>query len=142
MALSRDRMIKRREKNIYGDPMAANTRIFKGALGCLDASGNAVPGSTATGLKARGVCFGGSDAQGEANNLGGAAGAIRSDLRPGIYPFKNSASADAITRADIKNDCYIVDDETVAKTSGSSTRSIAGKIIDVDGDGVWVEVGV
>src|SRR5690606_37217685 len=109
MALTNDRLIRRREKNIYHDPIAANTRIYKGALGCLDASGNAVPGTTATGLKARGVCFGGTDAVGQANNLGGAAGAVLADLRPGIYAFKNSASADLITRADIKNDCYIVD---------------------------------
>lgn len=142
MALTNDRLIKRREKNIHHDPMAANTRIWKGALSCLDASGNAVPGSTSTTLKARGVCFGGTDSVGQANNLGGAAGAVLADIRPGTYAFKNSASADLIARADIGNTCYIVDDETVAKTNGSSTRSVAGKIINVDGDGVWVEVGV
>lgn len=142
MALSKDRLTKRREKSIYHDPMAADVRIFKGALACLDASGNAVPGSTATTLKTRGVCFGGTDAVGQANNVGGAAGAVLADIRPGVYAFKNSASADLITRADIKADCYIVDDETVAKTSGTSTRSIAGKIINVDSDGVWVEVGM
>jgi hypothetical protein len=142
MALAKDRLIKRREKTMYSDPIAANTRIYKGALACLDATGNAVPGSTSTTLKARGVCFGGTDSTGQANNLGGAAGAVRADIRPGVYPFKNSASGDLITRADIKTDCYIVDDETVAKTSGTSTRSIAGKVIDVDSDGVWVEVGM
>jgi hypothetical protein len=140
MALTNDRMIKRREKNIHHDPIAANTRIFKGALGCLDASGNAVPGSTSTTLKARGVCFGGTDTVGQANNLGGSAGAVLADLRPGIYPFNNSASGDLITRADIGNNCYIVDDVTVAKTNGTSTRSVAGKIINVDSEGVWVEI--
>jgi len=140
MALANDRLIKRREKNIHHDPMAANTRIYKGALGCLDALGNAVPGSTSTTLKARGVCFGGTDAVGQANNLGGSAGAVLADLRPGIYAFNNSASTDQITRADIKNDCYIVDDFTVAKTNGSSTRSVAGKVVNVDADGVWVEI--
>jgi hypothetical protein len=40
----------------------------------------------------------------------------------------------------IGNDCYIVDDQTVAKTNGTATRSIAGKIRAVDAQGVWVEI--
>ena len=50
-------------------------------------------------------------------------------------------AADAIVRADVGADCYIVDDQTVAKTNGSNTRSVAGKIIAVDADGVWVKIG-
>ena len=38
-------------------------------------------------------------------------------------PFANSASGDLITAAEVGSDCYIVDDQTVAKTNGSSTRS-------------------
>ena len=34
---------------------------------------------------------------------------------------------------------YIVDDETVAKTDGTATRSAAGKVVGLDSDGVWVE---
>jgi hypothetical protein len=34
---------------------------------------------------------------------------------------------------------FIVDDETVAKTNGSSTRSVAGICRGVDAQGVWVE---
>jgi hypothetical protein len=32
-----------------------------------------------------------------------------------------------------------VDDQTVAKTDGSTTRSVAGIVRGVDTDGVWVE---
>jgi hypothetical protein len=47
-----------------------------------------------------------------------------------------------ITRAEIGDDCYIVDDSTVAKTNpGGNTRSVAGKIVDVDAKGVWVRIG-
>ena len=53
--------------------------------------------------------------------------------------FANSAAADAITLADIGADCYIVDDQTVAKTSATNTRSVAGKVFDVDAEGVWVD---
>ena len=38
--------------------------------------------------------------------------------------------------------CYIVDDQTVAKTDGSSARSKAGTIVNVDDQGVWVRIGV
>ena len=63
------------------------------------------------------------------------AGAVNGTAEAGTFAFANSASGDLIARADIGNDCYIVDDQTVAKTNGSSTRSIAGKVYDVDADG-------
>ena len=59
-------------------------------------------------------------------------------IRKGTFRFGNSASGDLIAIADIGNDCYIVDDQTVAKTNGTNTRSVAGKVHDVDAEGVWV----
>ncbi len=61
-------------------------------------------------------------------------------MRRGCFRFANSAAADLIALADIGADCYVVDDQTVAKTSASNTRSIAGKVRDVDAAGVWVEI--
>ena len=52
----------------------------------------------------------------------------------------NSSSADLIEGDDIGKTAYIVDDETVALTDGSSSRSAAGTIYDVDDLGVWVEI--
>ena len=101
---------------------------------CLNASGNAVPGSVSTTLKARGV------AQEQVDNSSGAAGDKRVETRRGVFPFANSASTDEITRADIGNSAYIVDDQTVAKTHATNTRSVAGVIRDVDSDGVWIEI--
>jgi len=46
-----------------------------------------------------------------------------------------------IAAAEIGTYCYIVDDQTVAKTDGTATRSSAGKVFDVDAQGVWVEIG-
>jgi len=133
-ALTKDRNTVRRDGVQFSDPVAAATRIFAGSLVCLDASGNAVPGSTATTLKARGL------AQEQVDNSAGAAGDLRIETRRGVFPFANSAAADEITRADIGATAYIVDDQTVAKTDGTSTRSAAGTIRDVDSDGVWVEI--
>ncbi|WP_275629813.1 hypothetical protein [Pseudomonas sp. 273] len=134
MALTTDRNTPRRDGVQFNDPVAAGVKIYAGSLACLDASGNAVPGSTSTTLKARGV------AQEQVDNTGGAAGAQRIETRRGIFQFANSASTDQITRADIGAQCYIVDDQTVAKTSATNTRSVAGVVRDVDDGGVWVEI--
>lgn len=133
MALTKDRDTKRRDGVQFSHPVAASAVIYAGALVALDAAGNAVPGATATTLKAVGV------AQAQVNNSGGAAGALRVEVRRGVYLFTNSAAADEITRAEIGGTAYIVDDATVAKTNGTSTRSIAGVIRDVDAVGVWIE---
>lgn len=134
MALSKDRNTKRRDGVQFSDPVAAGAVIYAGALVVIDAAGNAAPGSTATGLRARGV------AQEQVDNSGGLAGAVKVESRRGVFAFGNSAAADAITRADIGNVAYIVDDQTVAKTDGTGTRSAAGTIRDLDDAGVWVEI--
>jgi len=47
--------------------------------------------------------------------------------------------ADAVTQASLGKPCYIVDNQTVAKTSGTGTRSVAGIVLAIDSEGVWVE---
>jgi hypothetical protein len=74
------------------------------------------------------------------NGATAAANSVR--VQPGIFRWQNSASADAIAKAEIGDDCFIVDDQTVAKTNGTNTRSVAGKVVQVDAQGVWVRVGI
>lgn len=131
-ALAVDRLTKERAGDQFARPVAATTRIFGGSIVCLNAAGNAIPGATATGLIVDGV------AEAQVDNRNGAAGALSVVSRRGVFQFANSASTDLITIAEIGDNCYIVDDQTVAKTNGSSTRSVAGKIEDVDANGVWV----
>jgi hypothetical protein len=92
--------------------------------------------ANATGLVVRGV------ARDTADNSGGANADMNVETERGVYRFENSASADEITRAEIGDTAYIVDDQTVAKTDDSSERSAAGTIVDVDAQGVWVRVGI
>lgn len=132
MALTSDRDTPRKESELRSFPVAASTKIFAGALVALNASGFLVPGATATTLKAVGR------AEENVDNSAGGAGAKSATVRRGTFRFGNSADTDAIARADINGTAYIVDDETVAKTSGTNTRSIAGTIHDVDAQGVWV----
>jgi len=132
-ALTGDRKTPIREGGIIALGVAAAKKIFAGALVAIDASGNATPGATATTLKGAGR------ADAHADNSAGAAGDITVAIRKGVFRFANSAAADEITDAEIGDDCYIVDDQTVAKTDGTATRSVAGKVFDVGADGVWVK---
>ena len=55
--------------------------------------------------------------------------------------FLNSASTDAIAQTEVGSNVYVVDDQTVAKTSNSNARSIAGRVWKVDATkGVLVEL--
>ncbi|MCB1824231.1 MAG: hypothetical protein KDJ54_06450 [Candidatus Competibacteraceae bacterium] len=135
-ALADGRNTPYREGSRYSLPVAAAKTLYPGALAALDASGNVTPGATATGLKGIGRV------EALADNGSGAAGDIRADIRPGIYRWENSTSTDEITAAEVGDTCYMVDDQTVAKTDGGSTRSPAGTIIDVDDLGVWVASGL
>lgn len=135
-ALSADRNTPQRSGDLFEFPVAAAAKCYGGALAVLDASGNVKPGVAATGL------IGVGRFEALADNSGGAAAAITAKVRRGILRWANSAAGDAITKAEIGDACYVVDDQTVAKTDGAGTRSKGGLIVDVDSQGVWVNMGV
>ncbi|KWT81147.1 hypothetical protein [Candidatus Magnetominusculus xianensis] len=132
-ALTKDRDTLRRDGKSIALGVATGKKIYKGSLVALDANGYAAPGATSTTLKGIGM------SEENVDNVNGQNGDEIVNLRKdGAFRFENFAGADEITMAEIGNDCYIVDDQTVAKTNGLNTRSAAGKIFDVDADGVWV----
>ena len=135
-ALAQDRNTIRRDGIEFSLPVAAAKKIFAGALVARDVDGNATPGATATTL------LGVGRAEEQIDNSSGSAGDKSVKVRKGVFLFANSSAGDLITSADIGNECYIVDDQTVAKTDGGSTRSVAGRVFDVDSGGVWVEFSV
>lgn len=134
VALTEARLTPSRSGDAVAVGVAADTRIFEGALVCLNAAGTATKGATALNLIAAGV------AVADADNTGGAAGDVTVQIRKGIFRFANSAAGDAITAAEIGDAAYVVDDQTVAKTNGGGTRSAAGTIFDVDAQGVWIDL--
>lgn len=134
VALTEARLTPHRSGDTIAAGVAADTRIFEGALVCLNAAGTATKGATALNLIAAGI------AVSEADNTGGSAGDVTVEIRKGIFRFANSAAADAITAAEIGDTAYVVDDQTVAKTNGGGTRSAAGTIFDVDAQGVWIDL--
>lgn len=133
-ALTTDRDTQRMSGHRRALPLEANAKVFGGGIACVNAAGRLTRGITATGLRCVGVALQLYD------NTGGAAAAITGEAERGVFgPFANSASTDQITNADIGADCFIVDDQTVAKTNGTNTRSVAGKVYLVDAQGVWVD---
>lgn len=134
VALTSDRNTPQSLGDIRQGPVAAAQRIFAGALVMRNASGNLVKATAATGLVGVGR------AEERVDNSAGAAGDAQLRFRPGTFRFANSTAADAITEADIGAVCYAVDDQTVAKTNGTNTRSPAGLIDMVDSSGVWVRI--
>lgn len=142
MPLTGPRKLDRRGSHVVEEEVdvAANTVIYSGQLVVVNTAGYLVPGSeAATHRKAAVASVDNID--GKVDNTGGAAGAKRCRILYGIFPFKSGTSGDAIVVTDRELDCYVIDDETVGKTNpGGNTRSVAGKIVDVDADGVWVSM--
>jgi hypothetical protein len=134
-AITTERDTQRRDGKQGAYHVLAATKVLAGTLVVLTAAGYAQGGAAgSTTLKALGV------ADETADNSGGASGDIRVKVRrDGWFRFANSAAGDLITTADIGSNCYIADNQTVAKTNGSASRSIAGNVRDVDAVGVWIE---
>lgn len=120
----------------FSYPVAAGAVIYAGSMITLTATGNARNGAQG-GSRVVGV------AQGNVSNTGGADGAQRVTVKRGCFQFLN-LPADLVTAADIGADCFLVDDETVARTNGGGTRVIAGKVAAIELMGttstVWVQV--
>lgn len=132
-ATTAERNTPSRNADDFSFPAAAATKILAGTIVVLNSSGNAEAGATATGKKTVGV------AKQTVDNTGGSAGDLQVPIARGCFRFANSAAADAIANSDYGATCYVVDNQTVAKTDGTGTRSAAGVIRGVDSAGVWVQ---
>jgi hypothetical protein len=109
--------------------LKAGAKVFKGALVATDATGYAVSGASiqATGLKIWGI------ATKTVDNTAGANGALSVDVLLGVFPFQNGgAAADPVAQADVGAAVFADDDQSIRKTSGTSTRSNVGTFIGFD----------
>lgn len=134
MALSFARNTPERDGEVFDFPVKGSTTVYQGSLVALNA-GYAAPGAAATGRVAVGRAE-------ETVANAGSDGVVSVRVKRGVFRFANSSAGDAITQAEAGATCYIVDDQTVAKTDGTGTRSAAGKIVAVDALGVWVQIGL
>ncbi len=117
--------------------IAASVTIWDGALVSLDTLGHARPARATSSDRVIGIATRRVPSQGSAGAPTAGGGV---DVDPGQMPLlKNSASTDAITVLDLNCDCYVVDDETVARTSNGGARPRAGRVMHVDSTGVYVD---
>ena len=131
MPLTQDRQTPMQDAQVLAVPVKAGVRIFAGGLVVANAAGLAEPGKTATGLTYLGR------AEEYVDNRDGADGAAIVPIRRAkAFKWRNDGS---VTQAHLFQTAHIVDDETVAATDGTATRSAAGRIVGIDSDGVWVE---
>lgn len=122
-------------------PGKANEILIAGCMAMIDSSGRVLNATTVTG------CIG----AGRVKTQGGldrwdltglADGGLKPEIEEGIFKYANSAAGDLIGQSEVGKICYIVDNQTVAKTSNTNTRSVAGTVRQVDTDGVFVEFSV
>jgi hypothetical protein len=100
----------------------ASTTIFKGALVCIDATGFAIPAATTPAtLITIGVAT--------KTVVAAASGSFPLDVTRGLYPFNNNGG-DLVVQADMGKKVYILDDNTVMHTAGTSP--VAGVFLGFD----------
>lgn len=114
--------------------VAASTLVEAGHMGAKNASGYVIPADDVAGLIVLGRV------ENTVDNTGGANGDERVKiLRKNAFLYKNSGT-NALTIADIGGNAYVEDSETVTNATGATNDIVAGKILDVVSEGVWVEI--
>ncbi len=114
--------------------LKAGAKIHAGGLVQIDSTGFAIAGGVGTGR----ICVG--VAQVSVDNTLGANGAVSVAVRRGAFKLGNSTGGDLIGQADLNKTVFVADDQTVAKTDATGTRSAAGKVLQIEADGVFVEI--
>lgn len=129
-------------------PLAANAKVYPGALACVivgggTSSGYYKQGAAGATLIAIGRFTGLGSVQpgtnGVLDNTGGADGAISAEVEffNSFYIFLlNNDAVSAVVVADRGSGAYILDDQTA--THASQGNGIAGVVYDVTAEGVWL----
>lgn len=115
-------------------PLAAGAKVYQGGVVSVSA-GYAVAGRANAADQVLGI------AAKTVDNTAGAAGDLTCEVKQGVFRLGNSASTDLIAQANAFSLCYLVDDQTVALTSSTGARPIAGHVVAIDSLGVFVDLG-
>jgi hypothetical protein len=110
----------------------ASNVIWQGTIVCVNSSATAQPATDAASVKAIGMAGEKSD------NTGSAYSATRAiTVQRGVFRFANGSSFDD---SDIGSLAYVLDDSTVGSAADCTYDVVVGVIIDVDSNGVWVDM--
>jgi len=130
VALTTARDTHERAGDVIQLDVAASTKIYLGSLVAVDSSGNAKPGADTAGLTGIGR------AEQTVDNSSGSAGALKINVKRGVFRFGNSGT-NALTKAHIGTIAYLEDDQTVASSTNQSIK--AGLVVGVETGGVWID---
>ena len=123
---------------LFAMPVLAAAKVYLGAMVGITPAGYLTNATADASLRIVGVYQDGTDS---VDNTSGASGDLTLVPTRGAFYMANSSSTDAIVDADIGRACYVVDNNTVARTSNYGARPVAGRVIGVDSAGVLVEIG-
>lgn len=135
MALTAERNTKQQDNkpivDLIGLPVKGSVKIYKGALVGRDAGGFLKPMAADLTLRCVGMALSTVDTTGLSD------GAVTINVRQGVFKYANG---DTIVVGLEGNDLYASDDQTVNKGDSNGTRPFVGKLVQVDTDGVWIEI--
>lgn len=132
-ALSADKKTEYREGVDISLPVDDGDIIYAGALACVNADGYIVPGSDTEGLIFVGV------AREYADNSGGQDGDVSAVVRRhGLFKM---ALGHSISQANVGDNVFIVDDQTVDLTAYTTNDIFCGVIAEyIDATHAWVDI--
>lgn len=128
-----------RDGELIPVPLKANAVVLEGTFALVDATGHAISSSTA--VAATQKCLGVWDKGGD--NTSGTDGAVLVCARRKLQFLFSNLSTDAVTQADLGATVYVADNQTIAKSSNTNARPVAGTFMGFDTqypEYVWVEI--
>lgn len=131
--LSEDKQIELQDGVEKDFPVAASEKIFGGALSCVNAAGYALEGSDTAGLIFQGICMDQKD------NSSGSNGDLDVVLRRrGLVKVIMDT---AISQANVGDNVFLVDDQTVDLTANVTNNIFCGIIAAyIDTTHAWIDI--
>lgn len=130
MGLTKERNTPMREGDFLVLPVAPGEIIYAGALVAVDINGYARPAINTAEVRAVGR------AEETVDNRMETGGTIT--VRRGVFKWQNDYALPVMPGM-VYEECFIRDDETVRAHDDSGPNPLAGRVIEVTDDGVWVE---
>lgn len=118
-----------------GLPTKAGKVFYSGASVAFDVTGYLVPAAATAGLRTAGIADLANRPSLDTTGLNDGDKLI--DVKWGIFPRVNGTSTDACTQADVGNDVYLLDDQTISRLPGAG-RAIAGQLVKFEGSVPYV----
>lgn len=127
-----------RDGELMTIPLLAAAVILQGTFAVVDDTGHGIASDDVGGADQ--ICLGIWDHSAENT---GANGDLLGLVRRNKQFLVRNSTADPVTQADFGIQVYVEDNQTIAKTDGTATRSLAGRFMGFDTqfeDCVWVEI--